>query len=142
MNPMGESDSTMARRIAEAAVAFEKQRTGHVLKSVSVVLGEDTLVITFRSALSPAEKALASHATGAAQLQELHRQLFASASEPLRREIERITGVKVRDATAEIETGAGAVVEVFTTGTVVQVFLLAERVATEAWSDGSTDGGP
>ncbi len=137
---MDESDQTMARQIAEAAMAFEKQRTGHAPKSVSVVLSDDTLVITLRGALSPAEKALARSPTGAAQVQELHRRLYATTSEPLRREIERITGVKVRDATAEIETTGGAVVEVFTTGTVVQVFLLAGRVATEAWSDRSTEG--
>lgn len=137
---MDESDSTRAHQIAEAAVAFEKQRTGHVPKSVNVVLNEDTLVITLRGALSPAERALAANPTGAAQLRELHRRLFASASESLRREIERITGVAVREATAEIETAAATVVEVFTTGTVVQVFLLAERVATEAWSDESADG--
>jgi uncharacterized protein YbcI len=139
MNAMGESDSTKARQIAEAAVAFEKQRTGHMPKSVSVVLGADTLVITLRGALSPAERALAGNPTGAAQLQELHRQLFATACEPLRREIERITGVKVRDATAKIETTAGTVVEVFMTGTVVQVFLLAGCVATESWSGAPDD---
>jgi uncharacterized protein YbcI len=137
---MVESDSRIARQIAEAATDFEKQRTGHVPRSVSVVLNEDTLVITLRGALSPAEKALAANPTGAAQLQELHRRLFAAASEPLRREIERITGVEVRDATAEIDTAAGAVVEVLMTGTVVQVFLLAEGVATEAWSNGSAAG--
>jgi uncharacterized protein YbcI len=136
---MGESDSTMARQIAEVAIAFEKQRTGHLPKSASVVLSEDTLVITLRGALSPAEMALARDPTGAAQLQELHRRLFASTSEPLRQEIERITGIRVREATAGIERTAGTVVEVFMTGTVVQVFLLAERVKLQTWSDGPGD---
>lgn len=136
---MGESDSTMARQIAEVAIAFEKQRTGHLPKSASVVFSEDTLVITLRGALSPAEMALARDPTGAAQLQELHRRLFASTSEPLRLEIERITGIRVREATAGIERTTGAVVEVFMTGTVVQVFLLAERVKMQTWSDGPGD---
>ena len=136
---MDESDSTMARQIAQVAIAFEKQRTGHLPKSVSVVLSEDTLVITLRGALSPAEMALARNPTGAAQLQELHRRLFASTSEPLRREIERITGIRVREATAGIERITGTVVEVFMTGTVVQVFLLAERVKMQTWSDGPGD---
>jgi uncharacterized protein YbcI len=133
---MGDSDSTMARQIAEVAVAFEKQRTGHLPKSVSVVLSEDTLVITLRGALSPAEMALARNPAGAAQLQELHRRLFASTSEPLRQEIERITGVRVREATTGIERTTGTVVEVLMTGTVVQVFLLAGRLKTQTWSDG------
>ncbi len=38
--------STMAQQIAQAASAFEQRRTGHAPKSVTVVLNEDTLVIT------------------------------------------------------------------------------------------------
>jgi uncharacterized protein YbcI len=99
-------------------------------------MSHDTLVITLHDALSPAEKALAVSPEGAAQLQEYHQELFSKASDPLRREINRITGVEVRHAAAEVEPAAGAVVKVFTTGTIVQVFLLAEKVATDVWSDG------
>jgi len=42
--------------------------------------------------------------------------------------------MEVREATAEIEPASGAVVQAFTTGTVVQVFLLNGRAPTEAWS--------
>jgi uncharacterized protein YbcI len=85
--------------------------------------------------LSEAERALANKPEGAAQVQEFHRQLFASAADTLRTEVEKITGVKVHEATAEIEPATGTVVRVFTSGTVVQVFLLADKVATDAWSD-------
>jgi len=44
----------------------------------------------------------------------------------------------VREATAEIEPASGAVVQAFTTGTVVQVFLLAGNAATEVWSENAT----
>src|SRR6202171_1852740 len=108
-------------------------------KSVTVVLSEGTLVITLHEALSPAERVLAKSATGAAQMQEFHRQLFANSSDSLRQEIRRITGMEVREATAEIEPASGAVVQAFTTGTVVQVFLLAGSVAAESWS-GSAPG--
>src|SRR5262249_12978122 len=104
---MDESDSTVAQQLARAASAFEHQRTGHAPRSVTVVLSEDTLVITLHGALSPAEKALASSPAGAAQMQEFHRQLFANSSDSLRREIQRITGVEVRQATAEVETRTG-----------------------------------
>jgi uncharacterized protein YbcI len=131
---MNKSKSTMAQQIAQAAIAFEQRRTGnHVPKSVTVVLSEGTLVITLHEALSPAERALAKSPAGAAQMQEFHRQLFASASDALRQEIKRITGMAVREATAEVETSTGAVVQAFTTGTVVQVFLLDGSVATETW---------
>lgn len=132
---MNKSNLTMAQQIALAAIAFEQQRTGnHVPKSVTVVLSEGTLVITLYEALSPAEKALSQSPEGAAKVQEFHRQLFASSSDSLRQEITRITGMDVREATAEIEPESGAVVQAFTTGTVVQVFLLAGSAPTESWT--------
>jgi uncharacterized protein YbcI len=132
---MDKSKSTMAEQIAQVAIAFEQRRTGnHVPKSVTVVLSEGTLVITLHEALSPAERALAKSPAGAAKMQEFHRQLFASSSDSLRQEIKRITGLDVREATAEVETSTGAVVQAFTTGAVVQVFLLAGSVPTETWS--------
>jgi uncharacterized protein YbcI len=132
---MNKSKTSMAQQIAQAAIAFEQRRTGnHGPKSVTVVLSEGTLVITLHEALSPAEKALAKTAAGAAQIQEFHRQLFASSSEALRQENKRITGMEVREATAEVEPVTGAVVQAFTTGNVVQVFLLAGNAPTETWS--------
>jgi uncharacterized protein YbcI len=136
---MDKSNSTVAQQIAQAASAFEQRRTGHAPKSVTVVLSEDTLVITLRGALSPAEKAVAQNPAGAAQMLEFHRQLFANSSDPLRQEIKRITGAEVREATAEVETITGAVLQVFSTGTVVQVFLLARSVPADTWS-GSGSG--
>jgi uncharacterized protein YbcI len=132
-------NSTVAQQIAQAALAFEKQRTGHAPDWVTVVLGKDTLVITLHGALSPAEKALAQSPAGVAQVQEFHRQLFDSASDALRQEIKKITGADVTEASSEIETASGAIVKVFSTGTVVQVFLLPGGVTTDSWS-GSGSG--
>jgi uncharacterized protein YbcI len=136
---MDKPDPTVAQQIAQAAIAFEQQRTGNRPKSVTVVLSDTTLVITLHGVLSEAEKALARSPEGAAQLQDFHRQLFANASESLRQEIKRITGVEVREATAEVEPTTGTVVGVFTTGTTVQVYLLAHAVPAENWS-GSEPG--
>jgi uncharacterized protein YbcI len=131
---MSNPSPAMARQIAQAASALQEQRTGHPPHSVAVVLSGETLVITLHGALSPAEKALAKSPEGAAQLQEFHRQLFANASDSLRQEIKKITGVEVREATAEVEATTGTVAQVFTTGTMVQVFLLAQSVPADAWS--------
>jgi uncharacterized protein YbcI len=132
---MDKAKSTMAKQIAQAAIAFEQRRTGSYLpKSVSVVLSEGTLVITLHDALSPAEKELAKTPEGAARVQAFHRQLFASSSDALRQDINRITGMNVREATAEVEPASGAVVQAFTSGAVVQVFLLGGNAATETWS--------
>ena len=124
----------MAEQIALVASTFEQQRTGHLPTSVSVVLGGETMVITLHGALSPAERALAATAEGAAKVQDFHRQLFNSSSGRLRQEIKRITGVEVREATAEVETNTGTAVQVFTTGTVVQVFLLAHGLTADQWA--------
>lgn len=123
--------STVAQQIAEAVSAFQKQSTGHLPKAVSVVLSEDTLVITLREALTPAEKNLAKSSDGAAQVQEFHRQLFASSSESLRQEIKRISGRQVREVAAEVEPTTGSIVQAFTTGTMVQVFLLTPNTPTK-----------
>lgn len=123
-----------AQQIARAAIDFEQQTTGRVPESVTVVLSGDTLVITLHGALTPAEKALAMSPEGIAQVQEFHRELFASASDSLRQAIKRITGVEVREAVAEVEMATGTVVKVFTSGTVVQVFLLARGVPADTWS--------
>ena len=53
--------------------------------------------------------------------------------------IKTITGVEVREATAEVEPATGTVVGVFTTGTTVQVYLLADSVPADSW--GGTESG-
>jgi uncharacterized protein YbcI len=131
---MIQSNSTMAQQIAQAALVFEQRRTGHAPKSVTVVLSDNTLVITLHGALSPAEVALAKIPAGATRVQDFHRQLFHSAADSLRQEIKRITGVEVREAVAEVAPITGTVVQAFTTGTVVQVFLLACDVPSETWT--------
>ncbi|MHC4698846.1 MAG: Na-translocating system protein MpsC family protein [Planctomycetota bacterium] len=128
---MDKTDSTKAQQIAQAARAFEQQTTGQLPSSVTVVLSEDTLLITLHGTMSPAETAMAKSREGAAQLREFHRQLFTTASGPLRQEIRRITGVEVREATAEVEPS---------TGTVVQLFSLAHALPTDTWS--GRDPGP
>jgi uncharacterized protein YbcI len=126
---MANPPEAMAEKVANAVATFHRQRTGHEPKSVSVVLGGDTLVVTIHGALSPAEVAMARTSDGAAKVQEFHRQLFLSASDALRGEVKRITGMGLREATVDVDTRAGAVVEAFTSGTMVQVFLLTGNVS-------------
>ena len=133
-NEMEQPVLNMAQKIARAAHAFERQRTGHAPQSVTVIMSGETLVITLHGSLSPVERELAKTPAGAAQVQEFHRELFNSAAAAFREEIKTITGVEVREAIAEVETKTGTVVKVLTTGTMVQVFLLAEDVAADSWS--------
>lgn len=131
MDPTKSTIATIAEQVAKVAKALQQQRTGHAPKDVTVVLSEDTLVITMNDALTPAEKALASNSVGAFQVQEFHRQLFLASADTLREEIKRITGREVREAAAEIVPATGTIVHAFTTGNVVQVFLLSEVVPAE-----------
>ena len=64
----------MAEQIARVASAFELERTGRMPESVTVVLRDDIVVITFHEPLSPAERSLAKSPAGAAQVLELHRE--------------------------------------------------------------------
>ena len=89
---MDKTDPDLAQQLASVASRLQEQRTGHPPKAVTVVLGEDMLVVTLHDALTPAEKALAQSPVGAARVQEFHRQLFANSSEDMRQEIKRITG--------------------------------------------------
>ena len=138
---MTKPQSTMAQQVAQAVMAFQQETTGHAPRAVTVVLSQDTLVVTLHEALSPAERDLAKSPAGAAQVEEFHRQLFSSSSQSLREEIERITGVEVREAVAEVEPTTGAVVQAFTRSAMVQVFRLAQSMPGDSWS-GSGPGGP
>jgi uncharacterized protein YbcI len=131
---MKELGPTMAQQVARAISVFQEQRTGTLPKAVTVVLSDETLVVTLHEALSPAERALARTPDGAAQVQAYHRELFASSVDLLRHEIKRITGVAVGEAAAEVETTTGAVVHAFTTGAMVQVFRLAGRISADMWN--------
>jgi len=142
MNDTKPTTANVAKQLAAVASRLQAQRSGHAPKAVTVVLSEDTLVVTLHEALTPAEKALYRSPEGAAQVQEFHRQLFASSTGEMRQEIERITGRLVREAVAEIETATGTVVHAFTTGAMVQVYLLLpdSTPITDLESDASRDG--
>lgn len=139
---MTQSNYTMAEQVAHTVRDFQQKRTGHAPKSVTVALSEGTLVITLHEALTPVEMALSRTPEGVAQVREFHRELFQSSLAPLLAEIERITGVAVREASAEVEPTTGAVVQVLTTGTMVQVFRLAGGISAETWNSSGHRGRP
>jgi len=132
---MNQSTSQMTQQLARVASTLQQQTTGVAPKAVTAILNENTLVVTLEDALTPAEKALVRTPQGAAQVQEFHRQLFASSSESMQEEIKKITGRDVREATAEIETATGAIAHTFKSGAMVQVFLLTPEVDSYAGTD-------
>jgi uncharacterized protein YbcI len=122
---MNAPQSDIIRRIARAASGFQQQRTGRSPPAVTVTLDQDILVITLSGALSPAECLLAQSPAGAAQVQEFHRLLFATSATAFRLEIQRITGLNILEAAAEVEPATGALAHAFTSGTMVQIFHFA-----------------
>src|SRR3954469_22015877 len=123
---MEKQSATITEQIANVARASQHERTGLAPQAVTVVQSDGTLVITLHGALSPAEQTLSKTAEGAAKVQEFHRQLFNDSSQALVAQIQRITGVQVRESAAEVETASGTVVHAFASGTMVQVFLMAQ----------------
>jgi uncharacterized protein YbcI len=130
---MDQTKPSMAQQVAQAASEFHLQRTGLAPAATNVVLSGDTLVVILRGALSPAEMALAKSPGGAGQVQEYHRELFASASQLIVAEIKRITGVEVRETASQIAVAAGTTTT-STSGTMVLVFLLARGIPLETWN--------
>ncbi|MFM7521527.1 MAG: Na-translocating system protein MpsC family protein [Planctomycetota bacterium] len=124
------AEASVSKELAGIALAMQTERTGHAPKAVTVVTGPETVVVTLHEALTPAEKLLARSAAGAAKVEEYHRALFAVSCDELRREVQRLTGQRVREAAVVVEPATGAIVHAFTSGTLVQIFQLEPRVAT------------
>lgn len=137
---MNQQNLTVAQQVANAARRFQEQNTGRPPTAVTVVLSNDTLVITLHDALSPAERALSKTPDGAAQVQDFHRQLFQTSVEALCLEIKRITGIAVCEAAAEVEPATGTIVHAFTKGNMVQVFQMAEGISQETWNSNPIAG--
>lgn len=113
-----------SRELAQIALSMQSERTGHTPKAVTVVASDETVVLALHEALTPAEKILARSESGAAKVEQYHRALFAVSCDELRKEIQRLTGRKVREAAVVVEPATGAIVHAFTSGTVVQIFQL------------------
>ena len=138
---MGEqtTSANFSKELAEIALSLQSERTGHTPKAVTVVASDETVVLTLHEALTPAEKILARTESGAAKVEQYHRALFAVSCDELRKEIQRLTGRKVREAAVVVEPATGAIVHAFTSGTVVQIFQLEPHgVATHVVADAPT----
>ncbi len=113
---MTETTSTIAQEVARAAIAFQREATGIAPESCTVLMGEQTLVVTLQDALSLAEKQMASTPEGAARVNEFHQRLFQASAADLHRDLQRILGVEIRESSIEMETSAGRFIEVFPSG--------------------------
>lgn len=136
------SPANFTKELAQIALSMQSERTGHTPKAVTVVASEETVVLTLHEALTPAEKILARTESGAAKVEQYHRALFAVSCDELRKEIQRLTGRRVREAAVVVEPATGAIVHAFTSGTVVQIFQLEPHgIVTHVAAGVPTEGG-
>jgi uncharacterized protein YbcI len=138
--------ASVLKELAQIASSMQAKRTGRAPKAVTVVASDETVVLTLHEALTPAEKILAKTETRAAKVEQYHRALFAVSCDELRKEIQRLTERRVREAVVAVAAATGAIVHAFTSGTVVQIFQLEPHgVATHvsagipAEADGSSE---
>lgn len=135
---LSQTQPGIAQKIAQIAWNYEFQNRGHVPKSVHVVLSGNTLVVTFHGALTLAELVLVQTRQGAEQIQEFQQSLFAGSAQEMLREMEKATEDFAEGVVTASPFSAGALIKVFETGTIIQVFLLSKNFPTDSWS-GSPD---
>lgn len=133
------TSASVSKELADIALSMQAERTGHSPKAVTVVASDETVVVTLHEALTPAEKILARTEAGAAKVEDYHRALFAVSCDELRREIQRLTGRRVREAAVVVEPATGAIVHAFTSGTMVQIFQLEPSGLSAHVSAGAAD---
>ena len=115
----------MAQKIAQAADSESRRQWGYVFQCVTLVASGEILVVTLQGNLSDADKEFAAPLANEADVQQSRRHLLSRGAERLRQEIEAILGAEVCAAAMAVEMTTGVVVQVFTTGSRVQVLLLA-----------------
>ena len=136
------TSASVSKELADIALSMQAERTGHSPKAVTVVASDETVVATLHEALTPAEKIPARTEAGAAKVEDYHRALFAVSCDELRREIQRLTGRRVREAAVVVEPATGAIVHAFTSGTMVQIFQLEPSGLSTHVSAGTADDAP
>jgi uncharacterized protein YbcI len=117
--------SSITQKIAHAARACEQRQTKQGRDWVAVFLLEDTIVIALHGSLTTAEQVLVQSPAGVTQVRAFHQHLFTNVSATLVQDVKRITGMEVRDTEADILETTGSVVQVLTTDTMREKFLLA-----------------
>lgn len=123
--------ASMADRIGAAARDFQFRQTGRAPGSTTVVLKDQTLVITLSGALSEAERVLSRNPDVASKVHEFHRRLFNGSADEMRAEIHGITGVTVGEAQAEPVCAPGSTIHAFSSGALIQVYLLDEPMSSD-----------
>lgn len=129
------ASSDAARRIADAVKTFELESEGFLIRDITVVVVNRTLIIVFEGGLNALERTLAQSASGAAQVEEYHQRLFARGPRTLWNEIQNVLGLNDAEGSDDHHESSMSCVKVFTSGTVVHVCPLSKSMETSVWSE-------
>ena len=93
--------STMVQQIVRPMSAFQERRADSLPYSVTIDLGDDTLVITLNEDCLTAEKAQPKSGADAARMQEIYRQFISDAMASLRQHMHNLADENVPE-TAQV----------------------------------------
>jgi uncharacterized protein YbcI len=121
-------DGRVARRVAHAVGGFEHRLLGRVPSSVTVVVKDDSMVLTVCETFSPMERRLARTDEGRERLRAFHRFLFSATRDAFREHVREHTGIDLCGALAHVDADAGSIFKTFTTGADIECFLLGDAL--------------
>jgi len=116
----------LARQVARAAATFEHRLLGRGPRSISVVAGEDWMVVSLHERLSPVECRIAAAARGASRVRGFHREVFDGTLDAFVEHVGRTTGVTLQSGVIDVDASTGSVLKTFTTRRDIDLFLLGQ----------------
>lgn len=114
----------LARQVAQAAGTFENMLLHRVPRSVSIVAGEDWMVLHLQEHFDATERGLAASCDGRRRVEAFHHELFEGSLHFLRSHVRRATGVVLQGAVAHVDARHGTVVKTLSTHPSVDLFVL------------------
>lgn len=123
-------DQRAARRVAQAAGAFEQVLFGRAPISITVAIKSESMVVTIFEAFSAMERRLARTDEGSRRVVDFHRALFDSTRDLLRDHVRETTGVDLPGGLVHVDGETGSVTKTFTTDADIELFLLGDGLPT------------
>ena len=119
----------LARRIAQAAGAFELRLLGRLPRTVAVVGGGDMTVVTIHSGLSVIERRLATTVGGRQRVLAWHRSLVAASLDAFRDHLLSATGVRLHAVATHVDVATSSLLKTCATAATIDVVVLGGHAA-------------
>ena len=119
-------DDRTARRVAQAAAAFEHVLFGRAPISVTVAVKDDSMVVTIFESFSRMERRLVRRDDGRQRVDEFHHSLFDSTIDSFCDHVRRGTGVDLRRGLIHVDAETGSITKTLATDSDIDLFLLGD----------------